>query len=187
MTVAPDEVEKLVDPAPIEAANAAIVAARARLAEAQDKQTAAAANLNVLKQARDRAINGDGDPHATTDALQQGEKTAAVADEVLAATKRALEEAETAGIRRARDLAWRPVYLFGIRTRIAAAQKADQARALLAEAESEYKAGTALLDRAYDGGTQHPVVTAVRSYGDPTEEKERSMWSRAGVDPDKGW
>lgn len=187
MTVAPDEVERLVDSAPIEAANAAVVAARTRLAAAQAEQTAAAANLHVLRQARDRAINGDGDPHATTTALRQGERTAAVTDEVLAATKRALEEAETAGIRRARDLAWRPVYLAGVRARIAAAQKADQARALLAEAEKEYEAGTALLDRAYAGGTPHPVATDVRLYGAPTEAREVSMWSRNGVDPEKGW
>jgi len=74
-----------------------------------------------------------------------------------------------------------PLYAAGVKGRIAAAAKADRARALLAAAEEDFRKATAKIDRAHARHCAHPdgiddamLVGPVR-----TEADERALWQGA--------
>lgn len=162
-----------------------IDAARATLAEAADRLTAAQAavaearaNHTAAKRAADAAISS-----AAADALDLSEAEEAAARR-LAVVSRVLDAATEArrkatdGLNEATGVAHRPVYVRGAQMRLQAARKADAARAMLTEAEADHRAGTAALKAAIAAGAGDVTFGRFDNEQLPLDEQsEMKIWT----------
>ena len=144
------------DQTPVTVAKAAITSAVSALAEAQSQQDAAVTAHKAAKAAHDAAVAGQGDasPHDTADALTVIERRLSVTTAVLAARQAARDRAVGADMDVAERAALHPVWAAALRGRLAALDKADAARASLAEAHGEFQTATEALSTAVSHG--HP-------------------------------
>ncbi len=152
-----------------------------RVARAEDALQHARDGHTTAKQASERAIAcvGSLSPMEAEMALEAAARELSVAERVLDAANLALREADD-GVITARGDAHRPVYLAGISRRLAAAKKADEARALLAAAQKEHDAATAMLNHATQNGTMHVIYDASHGAGRPIGDYagELTRWSQ---------
>jgi hypothetical protein len=143
----------LVDTAVIQAAIDRLVAAVERLRLAGIAYDTAAVAHEAAKVASDRAAAGKGDvtPEDAEVEIEAASRAMRIAAKVLEASKRERESAH-AGILPERGKAHRQVYLAGVTIRLAAAKKADLARALLVEAQADFAKGSGYLAKATENG-----------------------------------
>ena len=161
----------------IETAEAQHRAAMARVVTVAEELDAARTALAAAKQASDKAIAGQGgDPHKAEIALEAAARALTVAGKVHAAAEQARADAAD-GVLTARGEAHKPVYIEGIRRRLAAAEKADKARELLAEAEADHAEATGLLNHATREGTQHVIYDQSHGRVLGTLADEIKLWS----------
>ena len=128
------------------------------------------------------AIAGEGDlsPLEAEHQLNDAATVLSVAGKVHTAAMTALAEADKARTT-ARGNAWKPVYREGIKRRLAAAEKADAARALMAEARRDYDTGTKFLNTATQHGTMDVISDPSHGAGAVGEvcslEVETKRWA----------
>jgi hypothetical protein len=121
-------------------------------------------------------------------AMQDAVSKRDVTGEVLNRTCQILDKIERS-LNGARGVGYRPIYVEGVKRRIAAAKKADSARAMLREAEGDYVHGTRIVLHALGHGTSHAVPPeAFNTTLTPeiTELRERQMWSGSWY-PGQDW
>ncbi|TPG45708.1 hypothetical protein EAH89_26265 [Roseomonas nepalensis] len=149
-----EETARLVDSAALRTADHEREAVGQRLQEATAEKLRADDAAAVAQAKLDRALNGE----ASLDLAQAH----AEAEEAARAARLAglvVEEAQKALIdrddvyRRARGIAFQPLFAAGIQRRLDAAQRADEARAMLSAAEAEFTLATRMLEAARSGGT----------------------------------
>lgn len=182
----PEEVASLqpfVDHAMVAWALERLNADMAQLGQVRSEWDAARAVVTDAETASAHAIASGGDAMGAERALEEARRALSVAEKVVA---HATTVAETAAQAHAAAViqAHAPAYAHGVLRRIEAARKADQARAMLAEAEAEHQAGAAVL--AYCGAHMnypHPVMSVVWDQPCRTEELERKIWENANFDP----
>jgi hypothetical protein len=173
-----DDITSLVDQAIIKAAGQRWQLTTDRLAQAEadlrDAKTAHDAAQNASK----RAIAGLGDlsPLDAEHQINSAATVLSVAQKVRDAAAAALEEA-TEGQETARGEAWKPVYIAGIKRRLAAAKAADAARDLLAQATADYDVATEFLNTATRNGTLHVIYDQSHSKAMGTYGTEVALWS----------
>jgi hypothetical protein len=179
------QMEDLIDHASIADWKAAHDAAHARkLATAIDLASAADAHRNA-ERASDVAVASGGDAMSAETTLIAAETTLRVARKVAdaaAATFKRLQDRENV----VRGKAHVPVYLHGVRQRIAAAAKGDAARAMLAEADDESKAASDMMRQACSAGCSDAFGGLDGPHVLRTEIEERAHWTSRQVDPDAG-
>jgi hypothetical protein len=130
------------------------------------------------------ALEGKGDAHAARDALDAATKAKSVCQHSFDAAVKAVALSNE---RRqlARGVAHKPLYLYGVRLRIEAAQRGDEAREMLAKAERAYRDATNVLLLAMRNG--HPDIhgaTAQQTL--QSAAAERHHWASRGVDHERG-
>src|ERR1035437_7854836 len=118
------DVASLVDTGIIQAATNRLTKAVARLKQAELDDDTAAASCEAATAASVRAVAGGGDAMAAELALEGAARTLSVAGNVLEAAKKERQAAHE-NINPARKLAWRPVYVEGIRRRLQSTKAAD--------------------------------------------------------------
>jgi hypothetical protein len=153
-------------------------AARTRLAAVRVDLSAAQARQQAARQARDVAVAAGGsDAHKAAAALRDATTALDVCGQIVAAAENALAQSD-ADLITARGVAYRPVYVEGVRQRLAAAAKADQARAMLAEAGRDYASATDILNHA----TNHDCMDVIfdRGHSQPMSDHaaEIARWSQ---------
>ena len=161
-------------------------AAGARLKQAQADLSASKAALAEATAAAEAAFAGEGslaplEAERRRQAAQTAYEVAAQVVEALGSVHRK----SVAGIATARGLAWKPVYLEGVRERVRASRKADEARAALDEAQHDLTRADDVIRSAFVAGTPHPgdafAPGRLRS-----ETEERHAWSVVGLDIERG-
>ncbi|HQT43870.1 MAG TPA: hypothetical protein PLD79_07700 [Halothiobacillus sp.] len=151
-------------------------AADAAFAEAKDKLAAA-------QFASTEAIAGRGkvSPMQAEDDLEAAIKVHRVAEKTLYAAKEYQQQCAD-WKSKAIGAAHAPMFLEGIRQRIAAAAKIDDAKSVIAEAEAAYEAGTQLIRAAKSAGHADFGDKANTPRFDRTAEQERKFWADARID-----
>ncbi len=147
-----------------------------RLATATAQIATAQQNYDTAQAALKAAAQGTGgDPMVAALAIDDAVRARQVAAMVRDAAQQALQDADDK-LRLAEGKAWRPVYLSGVRRRIAAAHAGDAARAALAAAEKEYAAASLVLEQAQNHGTVG-VEGATLGSRPMTEADEVNFWA----------
>ena len=177
------KLEKMVDPDAIARAEErhALAIIRRDKVKAEYEGTRDAAGRAKVTYEKSLIGEADTSPVDAFRAIEEADKVCNAAAEVLNRVCQALDRAED-DIREAHGIAWRPVYAEGCKQRIAAAKKADQARALLREAEADFAKGSRVLlfahhhgcPHAIPQGAFHPVLTE-----GATEQSERHLWAQS--------
>lgn len=171
------ELDALVDHALIQTAADQLTAAKARLVAVRVNHDAAGVAHDAAKAAAQAAIDGNGtDPHEATAALSAAAQTHDVCGRIVAAAGRSVAQADADALT-AHGAAFRPVYMEGVRRRLAAAAKADQARAALVEAEADYVSATGILNHATQNGCQHVIFDPAHSAPMTDHAGEIRRWS----------
>ena len=151
--------DHLIDHDLIDAAKDRHQAALARAAKVRTDLNFKRAAHVAARIASERAVAdpSTADPHEADQVEAIAARAVTVAEKVAAAAE---SEAVQAGgaVRVACGEGYKPVYTHGVRCRLAAAVKADAARAMLAEAEQEYTQATGLLNLATKAGTPNSGV-----------------------------
>lgn len=179
----------LVDHAALQAAAEKLNAAREQLAKANLAHSDAKRAHAEAQAVSAMAVAGEGgiDPVQAERLLEDAARAVLVREKIVAHATGALQKAE-ADHQAARNVACAPVYIEGVRRKVAAARKADQARAMLAEAEADYRLGDRTLAFAsLDLGVPHVINEAMLGNKIHTEAHERAIWAGVHVDVDAGW
>lgn len=184
LLLTPDDhasLEKLVDHSEIEKALERHRASVVRRDAVKDEYDAAKKAASDATDAYEKSLSGEIDT-PIMDAyrtMEDAVKKRDVTGEVLNRASQAMDKADQ-GTRHGRGKAWRPVYVEGINRRLSAAKKADDARAMLKEAERDYAQATRVVLAAHNNGTDHPIPQQLNlALGDVTEIRERVLWSNA--------
>ncbi len=172
-----------------------IAASAEKLSKAQARAANATADLAVAKQqvldaenAAHLAAEGRGklSPLDAERALSEAQLGLRAAEKVAAAAAMFQEKCgEWAAL--AQGAAHSGLYLAGLRGRIAAAEKAEQAKALLLEAERDMQNAAAMCHQAHVAG--HPHILGVSNrpqFASVTAAEERAVIAGAGVDIETG-
>jgi hypothetical protein len=180
--------DNVIDQALIDASEAKFRTAVERYQNAVSSTAVARQKLQDARSASQRAVDGKGDISAIAaeTGLHLAEFELRVAEKVEAAAlafRQKCDEWKS----NARGLAHAPLYFQGIRERIAAAAKADRARALLEQADVEHAAGLEMQAEAIRNG--HPNLW--NSINGPrhllSEAAERAFWeNQTGLDLEAG-
>jgi hypothetical protein len=173
-----NDFHELVDGSILKTADERHQAARDRLKASTVGLTTAAAEDAAAKKASERAVvNGDGDPMEAEIALNTAATRLGVATKVHTAATTA-HQAAVEGLAVAKGEAHRPVYRRGVELRLEAARKADDARAMLAEAEQEYSAATSVLNFATGAGCGDVVFDRGHNHKLTSHADEVARWGR---------
>jgi len=172
----------LIDRTLIRDAAAKLIDVRARLASARatlagaEKDASAASDAAVLAVAH-AAGGGAIDTLAAGKSVADAEAHRDFHRRVVALLETE-EAAATAAHAASNGKAHTLMYLAGVRARLAAAAKGDQARALLAEAEADHERATGLIRRAHGEGCGHPegINGGMLQMPLRTEAAERALW-----------
>jgi hypothetical protein len=178
-------IESLVDASVIDRATRRHQDALARVTRAEADLSAAIAAHKTAEFTSHLAVQGHGSVLAldAEHALNDASTRLKVARKVRDAAQQSLVAADQ-GRSMARGQAWAPVYVDGIRQRMAAARKGDEAKRMLAQADAEHAAATASMNLAVQNGTPHighwhNGPRLLRS-----EVEEGGIWRAERVDPD---
>jgi hypothetical protein len=144
----------LIDHAQIAAAQDKLDALLARRKPAADAMATADAAHVAAKRDYDAALIGDGDANAARQAMDDAERRVATARDVPPALEAGIHRAE-ADLRQATSRAMAPAMGAAVLARLAAAKRADAARAELAAAKADHTVATAAI-RQY-GGRHHDL------------------------------
>jgi hypothetical protein len=173
-----NDYENLIDETLIRKAGDKLTDARARLATATIDRRDASATHAVARIAADSAIAGNGDDaHKAVANLDTATKALDVTTLIFGAAALVVAKAE-ADVVTARGVAWEAVYTEGVRRRLAAAKMADQARAMLADAERNYADATKVLNAATSQGARHVVFSVSHSHFLTNHADEVKRWSQ---------
>lgn len=115
------------------------------------------------------------DPKAAETAHREAEAHLVYARKRVPEMERQLAAAQAA-MRKASGKSWRPVFEQGVAQRIAAAQLADEARAMLAEAEAQNTEATKIVNQAHAQGLPRPFDGMHLAVPVRTEAAERALW-----------
>ena len=150
-----------------DAAHQRLVAARAAVAAAEAEVKAVAAKI----------ASGQGDPLEVAREERDAHDRQRMAARFLAIAEEAVRNAAARQIA-AEGEAYAPVHEEGRRQRVAAARRADAARAELEAAETDFRAGTALVLQARNKGHKATEGIDGSRFARPvwTEAQERRFW-----------
>jgi hypothetical protein len=167
----------LVDTKVTDAANEALATAKTKLDTASANFAAARKTHNVAARAAELAIGSlADDAHERHEEHQAAASKLDVAKRVKEAAASAYEAAKRA-VEASIGVAHRPVYSYGVELRIAAAKKADLARAMLKEAEADRAAATDVLGYAIGQGVGDVSFNGWRETHRPLDfNSEWNLW-----------
>lgn len=193
----PSELQELIDPDPIRAAEAEIDHARLRYQDAADMARGAEAAVveahRVIPELTQRAVAGERVSAATVARAHQRARDAALYRDFCQEVARRLlpDEREAEGrLARAKAQAFAPLFEHAVGLRIAAGKRADEVASTpykngdpgaYEQAHQEWIAATRIMNLAIRAGARHPNAT-FRDNWPSTEHAERSLWGREIVE-----
>lgn len=176
-----DTTKDLIDHELISRANTRLATAAGRLRTASDDLDTAKTALARAERAASQSPNLENEI-----ALEQAQRAARVAEKAHEIAKDA-HSAVSAWVPKARGAAHSGLYVAGLRARVAAAAKADDARVILAQAEADMRAAVSMCHEAILAG--HPDIRSLNSRPITiavTSAEEKAAIQAEGIDLETG-